>query len=95
MIRILTLSAAAAAALLIAAPSSAQSIVVPAAGKTTAQLHADISAAARKVCRMAIGEATFYQQELERCVKATVSDAVTKAGDPALAAAAKVELAQR
>ena len=94
MIRILTLSAAA-AALLIAAPSSAQSIRVSAVGKTPAQLTADISAAARKVCRMTIGEATFYQQELERCVKATVSDAVTKAGDPALAAAAKVQLAQR
>lgn len=94
MIRTLTL-AASAAALLVAIPASAQTARVPAAGKTAAQLHADIAVAARKVCRLAVGEATFFHQELDRCVKQTVSATVAKAGDPALAAAAKVELAQR
>ncbi len=94
MIRTLIL-AASAAALLVALPASAQSIRVPATGKTTAQLHSDITHAARRVCRMAVGEATFFHEEMERCVKQTVTATISKSGDPALAAAAKVELAQR
>jgi len=94
MIRTLTL-AASAAALLVAIPASAQSVTVAAAGKSAAQLHADIAVAARKVCRLSIDQATFYQQELDRCVKQTVAATVAKTGDAALAAAAKLQLAQR
>ena len=89
MIRALTL-AASAAALLFAIPASAQSVRVPTADKTAAELHADIATAARKVCR-----ATIDQQELDRCVKLTVAETVAKTGNAALAAAAKLQLAQR
>ena len=95
MIRILTLAAA--AAVLVAAPASAQSIRVSTAGKTAEQLHSDIAAAAHKVCvrELAMG-VTFPQDELARCVKATVAATVTQAHDPALSeVVAKTRLAQR
>ena len=95
MIRILTLAAA--AAVLIAAPASAQSIRVSTVGKTPEQLHTDITAAARKVCirELAMG-ATFPQEELARCVKATVAATVAQANDPELSeTVAKTRLAQR
>jgi hypothetical protein len=47
MLRLLTATAALA---LLAAPVSAQTIRIPVAGKTTAELHADIRTAAREVC---------------------------------------------
>lgn len=94
MIRTITLAAAAAA--LLAMPAAAQvEVRVSAVGKSAAQLHADINAAARKVCRRAANGATFFHEELDRCVKQTVSETIAKSGDPALAEAAKFELAQR
>jgi hypothetical protein len=92
MIRILT---AAAVAALIAAPASAESIRITTAGKSAEQVHAEIAKAAKKVCLHATISATFPHEELAACMKATVADAVAQAGDPALAAAAGIKLAQR
>lgn len=93
MIRILTVAAA--AAMLIAAPASAQSMKVAVAGKTTPQLHADIAAAAKKVCNRAVVGASFPREMFASCYKAAVADAVAKSNDPALAAAAGMTLASR
>lgn len=92
MIRILTVAAVAA---LIAAPASAESVRISTVGKSAAELHADITKAARKVCLHAITNATFPQQELAACMKGTVAAAVAQTGDPALAAEAGIKLAQR
>jgi len=94
MIRTLTLAAT--AITLVAAPALAANVVrVSAVGKTTAQLHADITVAARKVCRRAASGATFFHEEMDRCVKQTITETVAKSGDPALVAAVNLELAQR
>jgi len=93
MIRTLTLAAA--AAMLIAAPASAQSMRVAVAGKSTEQLHADIAKAAKSVCNLATVGASFPREMYASCYKAAIADAVAKMGDPALAAAAGLKLAQR
>ena len=93
MIRILTLAAVATA--LIAAPASAKSIHISTAGKSAQQLHADITKAAFAVCRQATEGSTFPHEEMRRCVKQTVAVTIAQSGDPALAAAAKLQLAQR
>jgi hypothetical protein len=93
MIRILTIAAA--ATMLVAVPASAQSMRVAVAGKSTEQLHTDISKAAKKVCMQAVVGASFPREMYASCYKAAVADAVTKANDPALAAAAGLKLASR
>jgi gas vesicle protein len=92
MIRILTVAAVAA---LIAAPASAQSMRVAVAGKSTEQLHVDITKAAKKVCMQAVVGASFPREMYASCFKHAVADAVTKANDPALASAAGIKLASR
>jgi gas vesicle protein len=92
MIRILTVAAVAA---LIAAPASAQSVRIATAGKTAEQLHSDIAKAAKKVCNLAVVGASFPREMYAACYKHAVADAVTKAGDPALAAVAGIKLAAR
>jgi len=86
MIRTLTLAAAAAA--LLAAPAAAQSIRVSTAGKSTAQVHADVVKAAKSVCRQATIGATFPHEEMSRCVKWTVAQTIAQARSPELAALA-------
>jgi len=93
MIRTLTIAAA--AAMLVAAPASAQSMKVAVAGKTTEQLHADIAKAAKKVCSQAVVGASFPREMYASCFKHAVADAVSRANDPALAAAAGITLASR
>lgn len=92
MIRILTLAAAAA---LIAAPAGAQSLHVSTVGKTTEQLHADITRAAKSVCYRASVGASFPREMFAACYKATLEKAIASVGDPALATAAGIKLAQR
>jgi hypothetical protein len=92
MIRILS---AAAAAALIAAPASAQSVRIDTTGKSPAQLHAEITLAAKRVCNLAIIGASFPQQMYDSCYRHAVADAVAKTGDAALANLAGVKLAQR
>jgi hypothetical protein len=93
MIRILTIAAT--AAMLVAAPASAQSVRIAVAGKSTEQLNAEITKAAKKVCSRAVVGASFPREMYASCYKYAVEDAVTKANDPALAAAAGIKLAQR
>jgi hypothetical protein len=93
MIRILTVAAA--TAMLVAAPASAQSMRVAVAGKSTEQLHVDITKAAKKVCMQAVVGASFPREMYASCFKAAVADAVTKANDPALASVAGIKLASR
>jgi len=93
MIRLLTVAAA--AAMLVAAPASAQSTKVAVSGKSTAELHADIAKAAKKVCNLAVVGASFPREMYASCYKHAVADAVAKANDPALAAAAGITLASR
>ncbi|RAK62325.1 hypothetical protein [Phenylobacterium kunshanense] len=90
MIRLLTVAAVAA---LVASPAAAQSVRIATAGKSTEQLHTEISAAAKKVCRQATVGASFPREMYASCFKAAIAQAVSKANDPALAAAAKLELA--
>jgi len=92
MIRILTIAAA---AMLIAAPANAQTLRVSTAGKTPAQLHIDITKAAKTVCNIASVGATFAREMYADCYKAAVSNAVAQAADPALTAVAAIKLAQR
>lgn len=93
MIRTLTIAAA--AVMLVAAPASAQSMKVAVAGKSTEQLHVDIAKAAKKVCAQAVVGASFPREMYASCYKHAVADAVNKANDPALAAAAGITLASR
>ena len=93
MIRTLTLAAV--AAMLVAAPASAQSMSVAIAGKSTEQLHADIAKAAKKVCTQAVVGASFPREMYASCYKHAMADAVSRANDPALAAAAGMTLASR
>jgi hypothetical protein len=76
MIRILT--AAAAVAALIASPAAAKSIHVPVAGKSVEQVRADVAKAAKTVCFHATANATFPQQEMAACMKATVASAMAQ-----------------
>ena len=93
MIRNLTLAALAAA--LVAGPASAQSIRISTVGKSPEQLHAEITAAAYKLCARSIGAATFPQDEIAACAKASIADAVAQARNPALATVAQLQLARR
>lgn len=92
MIRLLTVAAAAA---LIAAPAAAQSVRISTAGKSPEQLSIEIAKAAKKVCLQASAGATFARDMYASCYKVAVKDAVSRAGDPAIAAAAGIKLAQR
>ena len=92
MIRLLTLAAI---ACVVAAPAAAQSMSVSTAGKSAEQLHADITKAAKRVCNRAVVGASFPREMFNSCYKATVANAVTQAGDPAVATIAGIKLAQR
>lgn len=76
MIRSIVLSAV--AAITIAAPAHAQSARVSLAGKTDAQIQADISKAARNVCFKATRQETLALDAFGRCVKATTTSTLTK-----------------
>lgn len=76
MVRFFALAAVSAA--LIAAPAAAQEarLAVVVAGKSDAQIQADVSAAARKLCRAATATQTFRLAAYDACVEATVEDAL-------------------
>lgn len=73
MTRIFALTAV--AALVAAAPASAQSTKVALTGKPSAQVQADITKAAKKVCSQATVGASFPQQMYDSCFKHAVADA--------------------
>lgn len=76
MIRMIVLSAV--AAITLAAPAQAQSIRVATAGKTDAQLQADLTRAVRAVCFKATRSETLSLDSYGRCVKATTAHTMTK-----------------
>jgi hypothetical protein len=77
MFRAVTLAAV--AALLAAAPASAKSIEVSTAGKSTAEIKAEVVKAAVDVCRAEVGNSAlaFYLQT--PCVRSTIESALQKA----------------
>lgn len=83
MTRIFALAAVAA---LIAAPASAQSARIDLTGKSTAQVQADITKAAKKVCAQAIVGASFPREMYDSCFKHAVADANAKLGSQLAAA---------
>lgn len=83
MQKLLILAAAAAA---LAAPAQASELHVPTAGKTTAQVHADIVTAAQVVCRKDMGSDDLGLTVFRACVKGTVDSAVAATHDRALIA---------
>lgn len=76
MIRTIVLAAV--AAITLAAPAQAQSIRVATAGKTDAQVQADLNRAVRTVCFKATRYETLQLDAFGRCVKATTVSAQTK-----------------
>lgn len=84
MTRIFALAAV--AALIIAAPASAQSAKVSLTGKSTAQVQADITKAAKKVCALAVVGASFPREMYDSCFKHAVADANAKLGSQLAAA---------
>ena len=78
MLRIATLAAV--AAVLGAAPASAESIRVSTAGKTPAQVKAEVTDAAVKVCR-ATGDATLAYYVERSCVRHAVKTALGQSPD--------------
>lgn len=87
MIRIIT--AAAVAAALVAGPAAAQSVKVAVAGRSADQVSADVTTAARKVCRAAIVGATFPHEMYDACIKATLKNAQAQLAET------NIKLAQR
>lgn len=76
MIRSIVLSAV--AAITLAAPAHAQSIRVATAGKSDAQLQADLTRAVRAVCFKATRSETLALDAYGRCVKSTTVATMTK-----------------
>lgn len=75
MIRIVTLAAVVVA---FAAPASAHQVRVPLAGKSAAQIDADVARAARTVCLRETAGETLRTDAYGRCVSATVKVAQAK-----------------
>lgn len=76
MIRFVTLAAVAAFA--VAAPASAAEVRVALAGKSAAQIDAEITKAARTVCLRETAFESLIQDAYGRCVRATVKTAQAK-----------------
>lgn len=89
MMRMIVLSAAAALAL--AAPAHAGSIRVPVAGKSTAQIQADVTKAAKSVCFRETRSETLALDAYKRCVRSTTATAM----DQLAAAKSETTLAAR
>lgn len=94
MLRTLTLAAVAALSLAPAA-NAADQVRVPLAGKSAEQIHSDILAAARTVCRKATATETLMLDAYVRCTHATMKTALNQLGDPQVAAIETTRLAQR
>jgi UrcA family protein len=73
--KLVTLATAAAAVLAIAAPASASEIRVSVAGKSAAQLNAEIDAAARTVCKREVSGSVVFAGAFKSCYRASLADA--------------------
>jgi hypothetical protein len=87
MNRILILAAAAAA--LVALPASAQTIRVSTAGKTPAQVRAEVFQAARKVCQEAVPGYAYRIEEARACLDHTVRATLAQSSDPGVRVASR------
>jgi len=88
MFKLATLAAV--AAILVAGPAAAaESIHITTAGKSPAQVKAEIQKAAIKLCDAEIGASLLSYYMQAPCVKATVKAAVAQSSDPALQIAAR------
>lgn len=85
MIRSIVL-AASAIALAVAAPVSAAEMRVKVAGKTAAEVRAEIVKAASTVCWQDIRGEALAGYMYPACIRASVNDAVAKINNPALSA---------
>lgn len=74
MIRLV--AAAAVAAALVAGPAAAQSIRISTAGKSTAQIEAEVVKAAKDLCAAEAVGATFSRSFYKSCVKISVANAL-------------------
>lgn len=83
MLRIATLVAV--AAVLGAAPASAEAIRISTAGKTPAQLKAEVTKAAAELCRAEVGDATLAYYMERSCIRASVSAALRSTPETARA----------
>ena len=92
MIRIVTVAALAA---FVALPASAESIRVPTAGKTPAQLQKDIASAARQICREELHGASTSVGVVEACVRIVVEATLADPQNATIASLKPVKLAQR
>ncbi|HEX5379724.1 MAG TPA: hypothetical protein VFW47_14200, partial [Phenylobacterium sp.] len=80
-----TVTFAALAALVLAPAAHAEGVRVSLTGKSAEQIHTDIVAAARTVCRKATATETFVLDAYSRCTSATVKTALGKLADPQVA----------
>lgn len=94
MMKLTTLAALAAFALAPAAQAQ-DSVRVSLPGKSSAQIHADIVSAAKKVCAKAVIGETLILDAYGRCMKSSVSSALEQLGDPAVAQIEAMRVAQR
>ncbi|ALL12337.1 hypothetical protein [Caulobacter henricii] len=85
MIRSIAL-AVSAIALTVAAPVSAAELRVKVSGKSAEQVRADIVKAASTVCWQEVRGEAMAGYLYPACIRASVSDAVTKINSPALTA---------
>ena len=94
MLRTITLAAVATLSLAPAAFAQDQ-VRVPVAGTSAEQIHSDIVAAARSVCRKATYTETFVLDAMGRCTTATVKSALAQLGDAKVAQLETTRLARR
>lgn len=80
MNRIAFLGAAAAA--LIALPAAAQSIHISTAGKSPAQVRAEVHKAATRLCEVQADGSTIWYDEMHACVDNTTRDTLAQSNDP-------------
>lgn len=93
MMKMMTLAALATLAL--APAAHAEGVRVSLVGKSTAQIHADIVAAAKKVCAKAVTSETMFLDAYGRCLKGSVNTAMEQLGSADVAQLEATRLAQR
>lgn len=94
MIKLMTLAALATLALAPVAHAE-EGVRVSLVGKSTAQIHADIVAAAKKVCAKAVVSETLFLDAYGRCMKGSVNSALEQLSSSDVAQLEAMRLAQR
>jgi len=78
---------------LLAGTASAEEVKISLAGKSPQAVHAEIQAAAAKVCRHAYADTRVGVDELSGCIRAAVDDAQAQVKAAFVASQARVNLA--